>query len=78
MQTVKAVIGAVLVFASATSALAVGGYYLVRDPTTMTCTVVDKKPTATTYKVVGDPLGYDTRAKAEEAMSTWVRACTSD
>ena len=72
--------GAVLAFA-ATSAFAqttVGSseYYVVRDATTKTCTVVDKKPTTTTTTVV-DNGTFKTRTEAETGMKS-IKVCTEN
>ena len=50
----KALIGAFLVCALVTPALAADEFYVVRDTATKKCTIVDKKPTVTTTTVVGD------------------------
>ena len=53
-------------------------FYIVQDTATKKCTIVDKKPTATTMTVVS-PSGtvYKTRAEAETGMKT-VKVCTSN
>jgi hypothetical protein len=72
----KALIGAVLVCAVVTPALAADEFYIVRDTTTKKCTIVDKKPTVTTTTVVGDSM-YKTRTEAETGMKT-VKVCTEN
>ena len=45
---------------------------------TKKCTILDKKPMATEYTVVGDDgVTYKTRTEAETAMKT-VKVCTTD
>ena len=70
----KALIGAVLVCAFVTPALAADEFYVVRDTTTKKCMIVDKKPTVTTTTIVGDSV-YKTRTEAETGMKT-VKVCT--
>lgn len=52
-------------------------FYVVQDTATKKCTIVDKKPTVTTEKIV-TPAGtiYKTRAEAEAGMKT-VKVCTN-
>lgn len=50
-------------------------FYVVQDTSTKKCTIVEKKPTATTTVVVGDGV-YKTRTEAESAMKT-VKVCTN-
>jgi len=51
-------------------------YYVVQDVKTKKCTIIDEKPSATEYTVVGDEgTVYKTRAEAENIMKT-VKACT--
>ena len=53
-------------------------YYVVQDMKTKKCTIVDKKPVATEYTVVGDNgVTYKTRTEAETAMKT-VKVCTTN
>ena len=55
----KAIIGAVLVCAFVTPALAADAYYVVQDVKTKKCTIVDQKPTTTTETTPaaqGDPV----------------------
>ena len=44
-------------------------YYVVRDPATKKCTIVDKKPTSTTTTIVDDGL-FKTSEEAETGMKT--------
>jgi hypothetical protein len=50
-------------------------YYVVRDPATKRCTIVDQKPTVTTTIV--DHGIFGTRAEAETGMKT-MKICTTD
>lgn len=50
-------------------------FYVVQDTSTKKCTIVDKKPTATTTTVVGNGV-YKTRTEAEAGMKT-VKVCTN-
>jgi hypothetical protein len=73
----KFVLSALIAFA-ATSAIAQTAvsteYYVVRDPATKKCTIVDKKPTTTTTIV--DNGIFKTRAEAETGMKT-MKVCTT-
>jgi hypothetical protein len=72
----KFVLSALIAFA-ATSAIAQTKvsteYYVVRDPATKKCTIVDKKPTTTTTIV--DNGIFKTRSEAETGMKT-MKVCT--
>jgi hypothetical protein len=75
----KFVIGGLFAFV-ATSALAQTTtvheeYYVVRDPATKRCTIVDEKPTTTTTIV--DHGIFKTRTEAETGMKT-MEVCTTD
>ena len=73
----KQLIGALLVCAFVTPALAADEFYVVQDVKTKKCTIVDKKPTATEYTVVGgDGVVYKNKVEAEGAMKT-VKVCTT-
>jgi hypothetical protein len=53
-------------------------FYIVQDTSTKKCTIVDKKPTATTTTVVGgDGKVYTTRVEAQNAMKT-EKICTTN
>ena len=69
------IVGAVSAFAM-TSAFAqtASEYYVVRDASTKKCTVVDKKPTATTTTVV-DNGTFKTKTEAETGMKS-IKVCT--
>jgi hypothetical protein len=49
-------------------------FYVVQDSATKKCTIVDKKPTATTSVVVGDGKVFKTRTEAETGMKT-IKVC---
>jgi hypothetical protein len=49
-------------------------FYVVQDTSTKKCTIVDKKPTATTTVVVGDGKVFKTRTEAETGMKT-IKVC---
>jgi hypothetical protein len=51
-------------------------YYVVQDPATKKCTIVDKKPITTTSVVVGDGKVFKTRTEAETGMKT-MKVCTN-
>jgi hypothetical protein len=56
----------------------VESFYVVQDVKTKKCTIVEKKPMATDYTVVGgDGVIYKTRVEAENAMKT-VKVCTTN
>ena len=48
-------------------------YYVVQDPATKRCTIVDKKPTTTTIVQVG-PMAFKSRTEAETGMKT-IKVC---
>jgi len=48
-------------------------YYVVQDPSTKRCTIVDKKPTSSSMVQVG-PMAFKTRTEAESGMKT-VKVC---
>ena len=72
----KALIGAMLVAAFITPALAADEFYVVRDSTTKKCMIVDKKPATSTTTVVNEGgKVYTTKTEAESAMKT-VKVCS--
>ena len=76
----KALVGAVLIAAFVTPALAADEFYIVQDTSTKKCMIVDKKPetTVTTTTVVGgNGKVYKTRTEAEGAMKT-EKICTTN
>jgi hypothetical protein len=59
-------------------AQSVTSYYVVQDVKTQKCTIVDKKPVAAEYKVIGaDGVVYKTRTEAENIMKT-EKVCTTE
>jgi hypothetical protein len=69
------IIGAVSAFAvTSVYAQTATEYYVVRDASTKKCTVVDKKPTATTTTVV-DNGTFKTKTEAETGMKS-IKVCT--
>ena len=48
-------------------------YYVVQDPGTKRCTIVNQKPTTTSVVQVG-PLAFKTRTEAESGMKT-IKVC---
>ena len=76
--TSTAVVAALTLPALGALAQGVTSYYVVQDVKTKKCTIVDKKPVATEYTVVGDDgVTYKTRTEAESAMKT-VKVCTTN
>jgi hypothetical protein len=74
----KALIGALLIAAFVTPALAADEFYVVQDVKTKKCTIVDKKPTTTTEVTqVGGTTVYKSRTEAESGMKT-VKVCTTN
>lgn len=76
---IKTVLAAAIAIGFALPAFAqVDSFYVVQDVKTKKCTIVDKKPMATEYTVVGgDGVIYKTRVEAENAMKT-VKVCTTN
>ncbi|KQW21450.1 hypothetical protein ASC80_10655 [Afipia sp. Root123D2] len=76
----KKALVAVLALSFSASAFAqtavVSEYYVVRDPATKKCTVVDKRPTTTTTTIVDNGI-FKTRAEAETGMKT-IKVCTEN
>jgi len=66
----------VLVFAASAFAqtTTVTEYYVVRDPATKKCTIVDQRPTGTTTTIVDNGI-FKTRPEAETGMKT-IKVCT--
>jgi hypothetical protein len=75
----KTVLAGALVLGFALPAFAqVDAYYVVQDVKTKKCTIVDKKPVAAEYTIVGgDGVVYKTRTEAEGAMKT-VKICHTE
>lgn len=70
----KLALAALSLAAFATPALA-QSFFIVQDPTSHHCTIVDQRPTTTTTTVVGNGT-YTSRTEAETAMKS-VQVCTS-
>ena len=72
----QVVIAAVLATAISAPAFAqsVSEYYVVQDVSTKRCTIVDKKPTATTTITQVGPVAFKTRTEAEAGMKT-IKVC---
>lgn len=68
--------GAVAAFAITSAFAQTTEYYVVRDATTKKCTIVDKRPTATTTTVVDNGI-FKTRTEAETGMKT-MKVCTEN
>jgi hypothetical protein len=73
----KKILGAALILAFVTPALAADEFWVVQDVKTKKCTIVDKKPTTTEMTVVGDGKVFKTRTEAETGMKT-VKVCTTN
>ena len=73
----KAILGAVLIAAFVTPALAADEFYVVQDVKTKKCTIVDKKPATTTEMTVVGTTVFKTRSEAETGMKQ-VKVCTSN
>ena len=72
----KIIAAAFLMGALATPAFAQSAeFYVVQDPSTKKCTIVDKKPTTTTTIV--DNGIFKTRTEAETGMKT-MKVCTEN
>ncbi len=56
-------------------AFAATEYWVVQNPTTKKCTIVEQKPTASTEVVIGNT-AFKTRSEAETSMKT-TKICTS-
>ena len=76
---IKTVLAAAIAIGFALPAFAqVESFYVVQDVKTKKCTIMNKKPTATEYTMVGgDGVIYKTRVEAENAMKT-VKVCHTD
>jgi len=65
----KYVLGTALALALVTPALA-DQFYIVENPSTKKCTVVEQKPADTSVVVMGNGRVYTTRSAAESAVKT--------
>jgi hypothetical protein len=61
-------VGAALAACITTPGLA--DYYIVQEPTTKRCTIVEERPTSPSLGVVIGPSGFGVRAEAESRMRT--------
>jgi len=73
----KKILGAALILAFVTPALAADEFWVVQDVKTKKCTIVDKKPMTTEVTVVGDGKVFKTRTEAETGMKA-VKVCTTN
>ena len=74
----KLIAAAALVASFGAPAFAADEFYVVQDVKTKKCTIMNKKPMATEYTVVGgDGVVYKSRVEAEDAMKT-VKVCTTN
>lgn len=69
----KLALSAFALFALSAPAVA-DEYYVVRDPATKECTVVEEKPTGTSVTVLGNKV-FTTREEAQSQVSV---VCTED
>ena len=70
----KSLIGAALILAFVTPALAADEFYVVQDVKTKKCTIVEQKPTTTTTVTQVGPMAFKTRTEAESGMKT-IKVC---
>ncbi len=73
----KALIGAVLIAAFVTPALAADEFYVVQDVKTKKCTIVSEKPKDTTVVTQIGPVAFKTRTEAEGSIKT-TKVCTTN
>ena len=75
----KCLVGAALAVTLAGTTLAqyASEYYVVQDPTTKRCTIIDQKPTTVATVVQVGPLAFKSRSEAEEGMKAY-KVCSSD
>ena len=72
----KRLIGAVLIAAFVTPALAADEFYVVQDAKTKKCTVTETKPTSAETTVVSGDTVYKTKSEAESGIKT-TKVCTT-
>jgi hypothetical protein len=70
----KALLAGMAVAALISSPALAAEYYIVQDPTTKRCTIVEQRPTNPGIGVVLGPLSFGVRAEAENHMRT-VEVC---
>ena len=73
----KALVGAVLIAAFVTPALAADEFYVVQDVKTKKCTIVSEKPKDTTTVTQIGPVAFRTRTEAEGSIKT-TKVCTTN
>jgi hypothetical protein len=67
--TMKYILGTAVALALVTPALA-DEFYVVQNPTTRHCTVVEQRPTDSKTIIMGNGHVYTTRSEAESAVKT--------
>jgi hypothetical protein len=78
MNAKTAILAGLLAGACVLPAAAQTSYFIVQDPHTKHCQIVDKRPTESEIKIVNpDGSVYTTRNDAETGMKT-VKVCTED
>ena len=73
----KALLGAVLIAAFVTPALAADEFYVVQDVKTKKCTIVSEKPKDTVTVTQVGPVAFKTRQEAEGSIKT-TKVCTTN
>ena len=73
----KALLGAVMIAAFVTPALAADEFYVVQDVKTKKCTIVSEKPKDTTTVTQIGPVAFRTRTEAEGSIKT-TKVCTTN
>ena len=66
----KAIVGGLVIAAFVSPAIASNEFYVVQDPTTMKCFVIDKPIANSSVKLIGEDKPYVTRDAADAAMKT--------
>jgi hypothetical protein len=66
----KAIVGCLILAAFVSPAIAANEYYVVQDPTTKKCFVIDKPIANSSVKLIGEDKPYVTRDAADAAMKT--------
>jgi hypothetical protein len=78
MNAKTAILAGLLAGASILPAAAQTSYFIVQDPHTKHCKIVDQRPTSSEVTVVNpDGTSYTTRNEAETGMKT-VKVCTTE
>jgi len=77
-MTLKTILAGLIVVGYVVPAAAQTTYFIVRDPHTKHCQIVDQRPVSQEVTVLGpDGVIYKTRTDAETAMKT-VKVCTDE